>query len=593
MGRVSVLVERRTVSEEKSKPAPDEQTLAKLLEAAYVFQEHNRDMQRPELRPGLKRSSMKQKNHYSPQNSSSQARSPQPVPPTSSTSILGKIVETQHQIQVRRMEFGSALKLVAEQLSEMTHASGAAIGIVEGTTIRYRAVAGRSSPVPESFLPLNRSMAAPCLTTGKVFLSAQACADSMMDGEECRRRGIQSLIAVPVFHNGGIAGGLEIYYDSPDGFSDQDVHTCQLMAGLVTEALGREEEASWKKSLADERAAMLEALEKLQPNLTDLVERPDANSASPAERPLLAAAPLSCRKCGHPLVPEEQFCGQCGSPRAGDYEPRNLQSKAASPWQTRKSQRPDFDAEYIHNTWPETVEKADDPGPESFIPPPIDRQIPELFHPGEFELIENTADPVPMTAPVQEITWVEDGQPAEEQDSIVDEWQSEDSQALQKAETRRPADRSSARPVWALLEQLASPQRTGALLRFWNAHRGDIYLGFAIILVAGVLRWGIWGDHAVKAPPAPAKAAATQRKPAPDAGLSFFDRLLVQLGLAEAPEPPPDRGNPAAQVWVDLKTALYYCPGTDQYGKTAKGKFTTQREAQLDQFEPAFRKACN
>jgi hypothetical protein len=130
-------------------------------------------------------------------------------------------------------------------------------------------------------------------------------------------------------------------------------------------------------------------------------------------------------------------------------------------------------------------------------------------------------------------------------------------------------------------------------LRFWNAHRGDIYLGFAVILVACVLRWGIWGDRSVKTPPTPAKAAAAQGKAVPDAGLSLFDRMLVQLGLAEAPEPPPDRGNPAVQVWVDLKTALYYCPGTDQYGKTAKGKFTTQREAQLDQFEPAFRKACN
>jgi GAF domain-containing protein len=583
------------VSEEKNKPAPDELTLAKLLEAAYVLQEHNRDTQRPDLRPGLQQSSMKPKNHYSPQNSSSQANPPPPVPPTSNTSILRKIVETQHQIQVHRMEFVSALKLVAEQVSEMTHASGAAIGIVEGTTIRYRAVAGRSSPVPECFLPLNRSMAAPCLTTGEVFLSAQCCADSMMDREECRRRGIESLIAVPVFHNGAIAGGLEIYYDSPDAFRDEDIHTCQLMAGLVTEALGREEEATWKKSVADERAAMLEALEKLQPNLAALIERPDANSASPAQRPLLAAAPFSCRKCGHQLVPEEQFCGQCGSSRAADYEPRNLQSKVASLWQMRQSQQKEqkeFDAEYFNPTLGETVEKADDSGPASFLPPSIDQQIPEFFHSGELELVGNTEDTLPMTAPVEELGWVEQGEPAEEQDSVFSQWQ-EDPQPPQKAQTRRPAGSNSARSLRVFLGQLASSQPTGALLRFWNAHRGDIYLGFAVILVACVLRWGIWGDHSVKAPTAPARAAATQAKPAPDAGLSLLDRLLVQLGLAEAPDPPPDRGNPAAQVWVDLQTALYYCPGTDQYGKTAKGKFTTQREAQLDQFEPAFRKACN
>jgi hypothetical protein len=41
-----------------------------------------------------------------------------------------------------------------------------------------------------------------------------------------------------------------------------------------------------------------------------------------------------------------------------------------------------------------------------------------------------------------------------------------------------------------------------------------------------------------------------------------------------------------------VHTALYYCPGADLYGKTPNGKLTSQRDAQLDQFEPALRKTC-
>jgi hypothetical protein len=41
-----------------------------------------------------------------------------------------------------------------------------------------------------------------------------------------------------------------------------------------------------------------------------------------------------------------------------------------------------------------------------------------------------------------------------------------------------------------------------------------------------------------------------------------------------------------------VHTALYYCPGADLYGKTPGGKFTSQQDAQQDQFEPANRKAC-
>jgi len=153
------------------------------------------------------------------------------------------------------------------------------------------------------------------------------------------------------------------------------------------------------------------------------------------------------------------------------------------------------------------------------------------------------------------------------------------------------ADWSSAASARAFLEQLAA-QRPGTWNRFWNARRGDIYLAIAVILVACAIRWGIWSSHPVNATGSPSAAAAAHRQPASDADLSWFDRMLVNLGLAEAPEPPAYKGNPETQVWVDLQTALYYCPGTDLYGKTPKGKFTTQHDAQLDQFEPAYRKAC-
>jgi hypothetical protein len=52
-------------------------------------------------------------------------------------------------------------------------------------------------------------------------------------------------------------------------------------------------------------------------------------------------------------------------------------------------------------------------------------------------------------------------------------------------------------------------------------------------------------------------------------------------------------GDPNVKVWEDLQTALYYCPDADLYGNTAKGRFTTQSEAQQDAFDPAFRKPCD
>jgi GAF domain-containing protein/zinc ribbon protein len=592
--RVIAPVEYRIVSEEKQKPVPDEQTLAKLLEAAYVLQEHNREMRRLELRPSLKGNPVEADDHaYPVQKPSPQAKSPEPTPASDNASTLGKIVETQHQIQFRRLEFESALKLVAERVCEMTNASGAAVGLIERKTVRYRAVTGRGSLASGSIVPLDKAIFAPCLNSGQVFRCPDASAEFLLDADECKRRGIQSLIAVPVFHDGGIAGGLELYYATRNAFTEQNVHTCQLMGGLVAEAMLREEESAWKKSLASERAAMLEALEKLQPNLAALVERPAAKSVSPAETPLTPALLYSCRKCGHQLVAEEQFCGQCGTPRTGDYEPRNLQSKVASMWHMQEAQRRVAGSEPPKNTFGKTSKIPDDL-PESSLAHSIEKQVPELFTSSDLELRVEDNESVDMPEPVkvQECTGVQDGDIPCDADGLSDESPGR-SQALAKSQPTHPADWSSAASARAFLEQLASNKRTGRLLRLWNTHRGDIYLGIAVILVAGVIRWGLWSNHPVKATGTPAVPTATHRKPAPDAGLSFFDRMLIQFGLAEAPDPPEDKGDPAIQVWEDLRTALYYCPGTDLYGKTPKGKFTTQRAAQLDQFEPAYRKACN
>ena len=71
--------------------------------------------------------------------------------------------------------------------------------------------------------------------------------------------------------------------------------------------------------------------------------------------------------------------------------------------------------------------------------------------------------------------------------------------------------------------------------------------------------------------------------------------MLVSLGLAEAPTPSdtPAPGNPNTKVWVDVHTALYYCPGANLYGKAADGKYTTQLDAQRDHFQPSTLKACD
>jgi hypothetical protein len=136
-------------------------------------------------------------------------------------------------------------------------------------------------------------------------------------------------------------------------------------------------------------------------------------------------------------------------------------------------------------------------------------------------------------------------------------------------------------------DETPSPQTPRLRIRqAWQSHRATIYLSAAVILlIVTVFGWGTPAEFSEN-------SAKVQDSGGPE--LTPLDKLLIASGLAEAPEPPHVYlGNPDTQVWLDVHTALYYCPGAALYGKTPGGRVATQRGAQQDQFEPATRKACD
>ncbi len=593
-----------TVPEEKTKPAFDERALDKLLEAAFVLQEHNRELRELDLRLQMKRDQVEADDQ------ASAAPTAAPIAPATVSSTqpdytltLGKIVDTQHHIRIRKLGLDESMALVAERIVDIGAASGAAIAIANGQSVRYPASAGLKTLPVDTVVPITKALCSACIASAQVVRCPDILSENQLDTEECRRRGIQSLILAPIFHEGEVAGALELYYATPHAFTDQDVHTCQLMAGLVTEALVREEELTWKKSLAEERTAMLQALEKLQPNLAALVDKPSAQktAASAASSPA-AGKVYVCHKCGHGLLEREQFCGECGSPRAAAYESPRMQSKVATLWHMQEADGKENPAALPNEAFAggnlaakdfsvqalgSHLDEASLPGLEEIVAP---------LSLGSDELETSVGDKKAAAGFLEHEELEPSGESNYEENGAIQHEEATEEESAEETVTSEkltlPGDWSSAASAREFLEKLSSSNQRRSIAQFWNARRGDIYLAIALLLVACVIRWGVWSNHAGNTG-APKTATAAHKKAPADADLSVFDRMLVRLGLAEAPAPPDDKGNPSAQVWVDERTALYYCPGADLYGKTSKGKFTSQRDAQLDQFEPAYRKTCN
>ena len=563
-------------------PVLDEQTFQKMLEAAFVLQEHNRKMR--ELEQGLEMQSEQLREQERALEAEAFAKQKphaeeKPRENVDYTLTLAQIVEAQHQIQMRHLELEESMAVVADRVTRIANAAGAGIGILDGATVRYRAGAGTPALAVGTEMPLKSAICQANIRTGQVIRTKDVDTEFLFDPEPVRARGIRSLVAVPIHYDGKIVGGLELYFDRADAYAEQDIHTCQLMAGLVTEAMGREAGKTLKKSMEDERSSMLAAIEKLQPSLTALAtvapEGKEIQGSAATEK----TADAVCWKCANALLPEEQFCGKCGAARVGNEQAeRSMQSKFASAWNAQDAEKRRIKQKALAaELTPQEIMLQTNLGPLS-SPELAEDSLDSgaLFSASEAEELSNSLALKPESATE-----------LEQQENRTE------------SETEGPAQDdgvwTSAARAHNYLESLSGDDAPNALLRFWDSRRGDFYLGIAIAFVVLVIGWAIWSNHFVTPAPWSRGANPTRHASADQPHLSAFDKLLISLGLAEAPEPPEykDKGNPETMVWVDLNTAQYYCPGSDLYQKTTNGKLYRQREAQMDQFEPAYRRACD
>jgi len=269
----------------------------------------------------------------------------------------------------------------------------------------------------------------------------------------------------------------------------------------------------------------------------------------------VAGTPAVCRQCGASVHEGEQLCSVCAA--AGEeYRPgEHMQRKWASLWQMGQQQ----------GRWPELSALAADERTAVVKPNGGGADSPKPS-------VEPSAEAAPP--PDSEVTGG---------DGLADTGLITSDEAL--LELLAPENSPSSDADFTAEDSPFSDLRVK--LRF---HRADLYLGLAIMVSGFALLWVMFA-----AGPADIRREIAAAGPHARVHLSTWERALVKLGIAEAPDPPPpvSRGNPNAQVWVDQHTAQYYCAGEEQYGKTAGGHFTSQREAQMDQFAPASRAPCD
>jgi hypothetical protein len=275
-----------------------------------------------------------------------------------------------------------------------------------------------------------------------------------------------------------------------------------------------------------------------------------------------------CTQCGAPAREGERLCELCSAEEQRPGE--QLQRKWASMWLMSQEQGVfDQPAASNHSTGETVRAEASDELPDLFEISPEPKEA--TGNMGEFRLGRGRTHAV------------EEGEDEIAQSTKELEYAPSHSALakLNSAPERVDVSADDMELVSTEIESgnvVATPWNLRDLRLRLRFHRADLYLVAAIIVSTFAMIWVL----------SAAPVGAVQKKPR----LRPWERAMVSLGLADAPESMPGRGNPNIPVWVDPKTALYYCVGEELYGKAPGGRPTTQREAQMDQYEPASRAAC-
>ncbi len=460
--------------------------------------------------------------------------------------IFSQIAETQSQVRERGVDFSAAMGLVVDRLRKVTDSSGVSISLLIEGILSCAAESGVTAPVRGGSIASNSLVANERVRNGREFHSSDAQRDTRLDIVTCRELGVASLLAVPVQRSGEIAGLIELRWSKADGFHECDVRTCELMAALVTEVLDT-------KEAKPERVASVPPTLKpwpdtrIIPELQEIISNQTsqeavADSASAPEEEISGGLAPQCRVCGRRFGADEAFCGNCSMPRVAVSPTENLQSKWASMWFIQQAQ----------GTLQEREQEAE-------LPPQVAPQAEQL---DEFETIPEAGLPEVSLNPPPIETALERPSAKEPNPQAFSLWVHQEREHKQR-EVGVEVGRSLRRVFDVVRVRLRMPRRAVQLAIISSA------------LFATLLLWSI--------------------RPGGDPShLTWFESLLVQIGLAEVPQQrqPAYTGVSDIRVWVDVHTALYYCPGSDLYGKTPGGHFSTQRAAQEDQFEPATRAAC-
>ena len=150
---------------------------------------------------------------------------------------LSAVVSLQQDILSVINDPDRVMQLVVRRTPEVTGGTGAAIEIMEGEDLVYRAASGPAASHVGVRLPINSSLSGVSVRERKPIRCNNVDLDPRANAPACHALGIRSMVITPLMNGSTPIGALKSYAGRVNAFEDLDAYTLQLIAGMTSAAL--------------------------------------------------------------------------------------------------------------------------------------------------------------------------------------------------------------------------------------------------------------------------------------------------------------------------------------------------------------------
>ena len=181
------------------------------------------------------------------------------------TKALSSIVELQRAIATDELDVYSAMDLIAVRARNIANATGIAIGLLQGDQLVYRAGSGSGATYVGKHVMATLSVSGHNAASGEILRVENVQTDRRIEAAICRQFAAHSLLILPIYHYGTMAGVLDVLFDEAHAFQHREVLTYRLMAALVGEAMSYAARPEQNRALSADLSTIRQTIRLTRP----------------------------------------------------------------------------------------------------------------------------------------------------------------------------------------------------------------------------------------------------------------------------------------------------------------------------------------